>query len=81
MPFSIMFHLPFRLPTAALLHIGQWAISRRLDLAHCPICWVPPTHPKQMRTGISIFLSFVLLQYPLLVNCVKSYIFRFNSLC
>lgn len=50
MPISIMFHLPFLLPTAALLHIGQWAISRTLDLAHCPICWVPPTHPNQMRS-------------------------------
>lgn len=77
----MMICLSYRLPTAALLHSGQWAISRRLVLAHCPECWVPPTHPKQMHSDISLFLAIVLPYGHLLVNCVKSYIFCFNDLC
>ena len=52
-----MFHLPFLLPAAALLHIGQWAISRTLDLAHCPICWVPTTHPPPQNKNTPPFLN------------------------
>ena len=82
MPISIMFHLPFLLPTAALLHIGQWAISRTLDLAHCPICWVhPPTLLKSDLPSSFVFIDFVLLHILLLVNCVNSYFFSFNGIC
>ena len=60
----IIIHHLLRLPTAALLHIGQWAISRSLDLAHCPICWVP-THPPflKMRSNIQIY-RFRITTYP-----------------
>lgn len=82
MPISIMFHLPFLLPAAALLRFGQWAISRRLDLAHCPKRWVhPPTLLKSALPSSFVFIDFVLLHIPLLVNCVKCHIFSFNGLC
>ena len=77
----MMVCLSYRLPTAALLHIGPVAKPRFLGLATVPICWVPPTHPKQMRSDIYLFLAFVLLHGHLLVNYVKSYIFSFNGIC
>lgn len=60
----MMIYFSFLLPAAALLHIGQWAISRSLDLAHCPICCVP-THPpfKKMRSNIQIY-RFRITTYP-----------------
>ena len=91
MPISIMFHLPFLLPTAALLHIGQWAISRRLDLAHCPICWVhPPTLFKNAilhsNSSISYYyisdywLIMLILQFSLLTNSVNTLLICVYSL-
>ena len=81
-PISIMFHLPILLPAAALLHIGQWAISRKLDSAHRPICWAhPPTLLKSDLPSSFVFIDFVLLHILLLVNCVNSYFFSFNYVC
>lgn len=73
MPISIIVHHLLLLPAAALLHFGQWAISRRLTLAHCPKCWVPPTHPlKSALPYSSQIIDFVLLHIPLLVKYVNS---------
>lgn len=91
MPISIMFHLPFLLPAEALLHIGQWAISRTLDLAHCPICWVhPPTQNKCAQillfSSISYYyislywLIVLILAFSLLtesVNALLIYVYSF----
>ena len=76
----MMIYLSYRLPTAALLHSGQWAISRTLDLAHCPECWVPPPPPllKSALPYSSQIIGFVLLHIHLLVNYVNSSVFSLN---